>query len=154
MEKVSIWAVAIGFLGARTGYVITHSGAFVDRPWAVLFIWEGGLALYGGLTAGALTAIFLLRRWRGDVFAYGDAIAVGIPLAQAIGRFGNYFNQELPKRPSSWRRSRSGRSPSDSSEPEPAMSSPTPEPSWTARGRSCSSGRVGLRCTAGSPPVR
>ena len=94
-ERVSIWAVAIGFLGARTGYVITHSGAFVDRPWAVLFIWEGGLALYGGLTAGALAAIFLLRRWRGDVFAYGDAIAVGIPLAQAIGRLGNYFNQEL-----------------------------------------------------------
>lgn len=95
VERVSIWAVAIGFLGARTGYVITHSGAFVDRPWAVLFIWEGGLALYGGLTAGTLAAIFLLRRWRGDIFAYGDAVAVGIPLAQAIGRLGNYFNQEL-----------------------------------------------------------
>jgi prolipoprotein diacylglyceryl transferase len=95
VERVSIWAVAIGFLGARLGYVITHTGDFIDRPWGVLFIWEGGLALYGGLTVGALTAIFLLRRWKGDAFAFGDAVAVGIPLAQAIGRWGNYFNQEL-----------------------------------------------------------
>ncbi len=95
VERVSIWAVAIGFLGARLGYVITHTGDFIDRPWGVLFIWEGGLALYGGLTLGALTAIFLLRRWKGDIFAFGDAVAVGIPLAQAIGRWGNYFNQEL-----------------------------------------------------------
>ncbi|GMQ86066.1 MAG: prolipoprotein diacylglyceryl transferase [Acidimicrobiia bacterium] len=100
VERVSIWAVIIGFLGARTGYVITHSGNFTDRPWAVLFIWEGGLALYGGLIAGALAAIFLMRRWRGDVFAFGDAVAIGVPLAQVIGRFGNYFNQELFGRPS------------------------------------------------------
>jgi prolipoprotein diacylglyceryl transferase len=95
LERVSIWAVAIGFLGARLGYVLTHTGDFIDRPWGVLFIWEGGLALYGGLTVGALTAIYLLRRWNGDIFSFGDAVAVGVPLAQAIGRWGNYFNQEL-----------------------------------------------------------
>lgn len=100
VERVSIWAVFIGFLGARTGYVITHSADFAGRPWAVLFIWEGGLALYGGLIAGAIAAIFLLNRWRGDVFAFGDAAAIGIPLAQAIGRWGNYFNQELFGTPS------------------------------------------------------
>jgi prolipoprotein diacylglyceryl transferase len=100
VERVAIWAVMIGFLGARAGYVTTHTGEFLDRPWAVLFIWEGGLALYGGLTIGAITAIILLRRWKGDVFAFGDAVAVGIPLAQAIGRFGNYFNQELFGTPS------------------------------------------------------
>ncbi|MEA3511827.1 MAG: prolipoprotein diacylglyceryl transferase [Actinomycetota bacterium] len=100
VERVSIWAVALGFLGARLGYVITHTGDFIDRPWGVLFIWEGGLALYGGLTVGAITAIFLLRRSKGDIFAFGDAVAVGIPLAQAIGRWGNYFNQELFGTPS------------------------------------------------------
>ncbi len=100
LERVAIWAVAIGFLGARLGYVLTHTGDFIDRPWGVLFIWEGGLALYGGLTLGALTAIFLLRRWKGDIFAFGDAAAVGVPLAQAIGRWGNYFNQELFGTPS------------------------------------------------------
>lgn len=99
-ERVAIWAVLIGFLGARFGYVLTHTGDFIDRPWAVLFIWEGGLALYGGLSIGALAAIYLLNRWDGDVFAYGDAVAIGIPLAQAIGRWGNYFNQELFGTPS------------------------------------------------------
>ena len=100
LERVSIWAVAIGFLGARFGYVLTHTGDFIDRPWGVLFIWEGGLALYGGLTIGALAAIILLRKWSGDIFAFGDAVAVGVPLAQAIGRWGNYFNQELFGTPS------------------------------------------------------
>lgn len=99
-ERVAIWGVVIGFLGARAAYVITHTHRFEGRPWAVLFIWEGGLALYGGLLFGALTIIYLLRRWNGDVFAVGDATAVGIPLAQAIGRWGNYFNQELFGTPS------------------------------------------------------
>lgn len=100
VERVAIWAVVVGFLGARLGYVITHTGDFLwDRPWGILYIWEGGLALYGGLIAGALAAIYLLNRWHGDVFAFGDSAAVGIPLAQAIGRIGNYFNQELYGKP-------------------------------------------------------
>jgi prolipoprotein diacylglyceryl transferase len=94
-EKTAIWAVVIGFLGARAAYVLTHSGNFTDRPYAVFFIWEGGLALYGGLLFGALTFIYLINRHDGDLFAIGDATAIGIPLAQAIGRLGNYFNQEL-----------------------------------------------------------
>jgi prolipoprotein diacylglyceryl transferase len=102
-ERVAIWAVIIGFLGARAGYVVTHTGRFFGdtfRPWAVLYLWEGGLALYGGLLFGTLTVIFLMRRRHGDLFAFGDAVAVGIPLAQAIGRLGNYFNQELFGTPS------------------------------------------------------
>ena len=94
-EKVAIWAVVIGFLGARAGYVLTHTGRFEDRPWAIFFIWEGGLALYGGLLFGALAVIYLFNKNNGDLFAMADAVAVGIPLAQAIGRWGNYFNQEL-----------------------------------------------------------
>lgn len=100
VERVSIWAVALGFLGARVGYSITHLHTFEGRPWAFFFIWEGGLALYGGLTVGAITAVVLLRRHNGDVPAFADAAAVGIPLAQAIGRWGNYFNQELFGTPS------------------------------------------------------
>jgi prolipoprotein diacylglyceryl transferase len=99
-ERVAIWGVVIGFLGARAAYVITHTARFEGRPWAVFYIWEGGLALYGGLLFGALTFIYLLRKWNGDIFAVGDATAVGIPLAQAIGRWGNYFNQELFGTPS------------------------------------------------------
>jgi prolipoprotein diacylglyceryl transferase len=94
-EKAAIWAVVIGFLGARAGYVLTHSGNFIDRPYAAFFIWEGGLALYGGLLFGALTFMYMAHRHNADLFSIGDATAIGIPLAQAIGRLGNYFNQEL-----------------------------------------------------------
>ena len=99
-EKTAIWAVVIGFLGARAAYVLTHSGNFIDRPYAVFFIWEGGLALYGGLLFGALTFVYLAHRHNADLFSIGDATAIGIPLAQAIGRLGNYFNQELFGTPS------------------------------------------------------
>jgi len=99
-ESLAVWAIGLGFLGARAGYVITHSARFADRPWAVLFIWEGGLALYGGLLVGSLTVIYLSRKRGGDLLAIADAAAVGLPLAQAIGRWGNYFNQELFGTPS------------------------------------------------------
>jgi len=99
-ESVAIWAIVIGFLGARAGYVFTHSGRFTGRPWAVFYIWEGGLALYGGLFFGALAVIYLVNKREGDLFAFGDAVAVGVPLAQAFGRWGNYFNQELFGTPS------------------------------------------------------
>ena len=99
-ERIAIWGVVVGFLGARVAYVVTHAARFEGRPWAALYIWEGGLAIYGGLIFGALIFIYLLNRWGGDAFAIGDAVAIGIPLAQAIGRWGNYFNQELFGTPS------------------------------------------------------
>ena len=95
LDRALLWVVAIGFLGARLAYVSTHSARYEGRWYATLFIWEGGLALYGGLFAGTLTAIYLMRRWHGDIWAFADAAAIGLPVAQAIGRFGNYFNQEL-----------------------------------------------------------
>ena len=73
----------------------THLGRFEGRWYAVFFVWEGGLALFGGLSAGAITAVTMLRRSGGDPWAFSDAGAIGLPLAQAIGRWGNYFNQEL-----------------------------------------------------------
>jgi prolipoprotein diacylglyceryltransferase len=69
LERPAIWAVAAGFLGARIAYVSTHTDKFHGKWWEVLFIWQGGLAL--------------------------DAAIPAIPLAQAFGRWGNYFNQEL-----------------------------------------------------------
>jgi prolipoprotein diacylglyceryl transferase len=100
LEQVILWVVGIGFLGARLAYVSTHTARFDDRWYAAFFIWEGGLALFGGLTAGALTAIYLMRKHHGDIWAFADATAVAIPLAQALGRIGNYFNQELFGTPS------------------------------------------------------
>ncbi len=95
LERVILWTVVLGFVGARLAYVSTHLGRFEGRWYAVFFVWEGGLALFGGLTAGAIVAVTMLRRSSGDPWAFVDAGAVGLPLAQAIGRWGNYFNQEL-----------------------------------------------------------
>jgi prolipoprotein diacylglyceryl transferase len=75
--------------------VSTHSGDFAGRWLHVLAIWEGGLALYGGLTVGILTGILVVYRRGLPVLLALDAAIPGIPLAQAFGRWGNYFNQEL-----------------------------------------------------------
>jgi prolipoprotein diacylglyceryl transferase len=97
-EKALLMALLVGFLGARIGYVIprfTGPGGFAERPGDILAIWQGGLAFFGGLTGGALGAWLYVRR-RGIPFAgIADAVAPALPLAQAIGRWGNYFNQEL-----------------------------------------------------------
>jgi prolipoprotein diacylglyceryl transferase len=95
VDRVGFVAVLAGLLGGRLGYVITHSGDFAERPWAVLFLWEGGLALFGGLTIGILVGLWQARRLGMPLPAAVDAILPGLPLAQAIGRWGNYFNQEL-----------------------------------------------------------
>jgi len=98
-ERAALAAILFGFLGARIGYVIPRIDRFIDRPLEILAIWQGGLALFGGLIAGTIAVIAVTRRGGGDVRAMADAVAPGLPLAQAIGRWGNYFNQELYGRP-------------------------------------------------------
>lgn len=100
-EKLLVWAVVAGVIGARIAYVAPRFNEITDRGfWRLFAIWEGGLALYGGLTAGVIVGVWLVRRNNGNVPMILDAAAVGIPLAQAIGRWGNYFNQELFGTPS------------------------------------------------------
>ena len=95
LERPCLWAVVGGFAGGRLAYVSTHTGDFRGRWLHALFIWEGGLALYGGLTLGILTGLWVARRRGLPVARALDAAVPGIPLAQAFGRWGNYFNQEL-----------------------------------------------------------
>ncbi|MCC5947582.1 MAG: prolipoprotein diacylglyceryl transferase [Nitriliruptoraceae bacterium] len=101
-EKAGLIALAGGFLGARIGYVIPRflgDGGFVERPLDILAIWQGGLAFFGGLIGGALAVIVYLHLKGVRLWPFADAIAPGLPLAQAFGRWGNYFNQELFGRP-------------------------------------------------------
>lgn len=100
IEVPGIWAVVAGFIGGRIAYVSTHSGDFKGHWLDVVAIWKGGLALYGGLTLGILTGIYVARRRGLPVLSLLDAAIPGIPLAQAFGRWGNYFNQELFGTPS------------------------------------------------------
>jgi prolipoprotein diacylglyceryl transferase len=98
-ERAGFWAVVLGFVGARLAYVSTHLDTYSDDWLGVFRLWEGGIALFGGLTFGTLTALFVLRRMSGDFPLFADSISVALPAAQAIGRWGNYFNQELFGRP-------------------------------------------------------
>ena len=95
---IALWTIPIAVIGARIFHVLTHSGDYfypgADLA-AVLRIWEGGIAIYGGLLGGALGAWIGANRSGIKFWSFADAVAPGILLAQGIGRWGNYFNQEL-----------------------------------------------------------
>ena len=99
-EKVIIRMVLFGFIGARIAYVLPRLDQFVEDPLSILRIWEGGLALFGGLTVGGLALLYYGRKLGADLPSLFDSLAPAIPVAQAIGRWGNYFNQELFGTPS------------------------------------------------------
>ena len=83
-----------GILGARLYYVLFSWQEYIGHPLSILFIWEGGLAIYGGLIAGFLVVLLFCRRRKLSLFLVLDILVPGVSLAQAIGRWGNYFNQE------------------------------------------------------------
>jgi prolipoprotein diacylglyceryl transferase len=95
LERAAFWGVVAGFVGGRLAYVSTHTGDFEGRWLHVVAVWEGGLALYGGLTLGIVVGALVAWRQGLPVGEALDAAIPGIPLAQAFGRWGNYFNQEL-----------------------------------------------------------
>lgn len=95
VDTVALWGVIAALVGARLGWASTNFDLILDRPWSIFAVWEGGLAFFGGLLLGTIAVLLVLRRLGGDVPAFVDAAAPAIPLAQAIGRWGNYFNQEL-----------------------------------------------------------
>lgn len=94
-DRIAFRAVAFGFIGARLAYVLPRLDYFAQNPLEVFAVWRGGLALFGGLTLGLLTLVWLFRRSGGDLPSFLDATVPGVAVAQALGRWGNYFNQEL-----------------------------------------------------------
>ncbi|MEX2504579.1 MAG: prolipoprotein diacylglyceryl transferase [Egicoccus sp.] len=98
-ETAALVMLGAGFLGARLAYVLPRLDHFLANPEQILAIWEGGLALFGGLTLGSIVAIWYARSRSLHLPSLMDAVAPAVPLAQAIGRWGNYFNQELYGRP-------------------------------------------------------
>jgi prolipoprotein diacylglyceryl transferase len=87
--------VIAGVIGARVYHVITDYQLFDDDPLKALRIWEGGLSIWGAVVGGAIAAAVLARRRHLDLGDLLDSIAPGLAFAQAIGRWGNWFNQEL-----------------------------------------------------------
>ncbi len=90
-----VWIVIAGVIGARLYHVITDYQLFEDDPVKAFAIWEGGLGIWGAVIGGAIAAIVLCRRRHLDLGDLLDSIAPGLVFAQAIGRWGNWFNQEL-----------------------------------------------------------
>ncbi len=91
---IALWALPLGVIGARLYYVLFTWEYYSAHPDQILNIRGGGLAIHGGLIFGIGTAIFLIKRYKGNIRDYMDILMPGIALGQAIGRWGNYFNSE------------------------------------------------------------
>ena len=95
---IALWAVPFGIVGGRIFHVLTHLGDYFYAGadvTAIFRIWEGGLAIYGAILFGLLGAWIGARVAGVRFWSFVDAVAPGVLLAQALGRWGNYFNQEL-----------------------------------------------------------
>lgn len=89
-----LWAVPIGFIGARIYYVVFEWGYFSQHPSEIIAIWNGGIAIYGGLLAGLAVLIVFCKKRHLPIFLMLDIIAPGVMAAQVIARWGNFMNQE------------------------------------------------------------
>jgi prolipoprotein diacylglyceryl transferase len=95
---MAVWAVPFGIIGARIYHVITSPGDYFGAggdPIRIFQIWQGGLGIWGAVAGGALGAWIAARQLGLPLSVFADALAPALPLAQAIGRLGNWFNNEL-----------------------------------------------------------
>ena len=99
ISYLATWSVIAGLIGARAYHVLTDYDRFQGRWLHAFAVWEGGLGIPGGLLAGVVTGVVLARRRGLPAAQLLDVVAPAIPIAQAIGRLGNWFNQELFGRP-------------------------------------------------------
>ncbi len=91
---VCLVAIPCGIVGARLYYVLFELKSYLADPIRILYLWEGGLAIYGAVIVGLLGIYIYSRKKKIRFLRLGDCIAPGLVLAQAIGRWGNFFNQE------------------------------------------------------------
>jgi prolipoprotein diacylglyceryl transferase len=95
VSEVAIWAFPAGILGGRLYFDLTSPELVPAHWWGPLAVWDGGLGIWGGIAAGTAAGLIVLRRRGADIPRFMDAAAPGLLVGQAIGRIGNYFNQEL-----------------------------------------------------------
>ena len=93
------WAILGGLVGARIYEVIFNWDYYGQFPSKIIAVWEGGLAMHGGLIVGPLVGAWLAYRWRIPILRGLDVAAPSIVIGQAIGRWGNFFNEEAFGRP-------------------------------------------------------
>jgi prolipoprotein diacylglyceryl transferase len=100
--EVAMWAFPAGLIGGRIYFDITTPSQVPDHWWGPFAVWQGGLGIWGGVAGGAAVGLWVARRRLSsiDVRRFMDVVAPSLLVAQAIGRIGNYFNQELFGAPS------------------------------------------------------
>ena len=102
VADIAIWAIPFGLVGGRLYHVITDYQLYFGQgrePVTALYVWQGGLGIWGAVALGAVGAYIGCRRAGVKFLPFGDAVAPGIVIAQALGRWGNWFNQELFGKP-------------------------------------------------------
>jgi len=101
LTDVATWAVPAGIIGGRIYFDITTPFDIVPKHawYGPLAVWDGGLGVWGGIAAGAAVGIWRVHRAGADWRLMGNAVAPALLVAQAVGRIGNYFNQELFGKP-------------------------------------------------------
>jgi prolipoprotein diacylglyceryl transferase len=93
--EVALWGFPAGIIGGRLYFLATSWNEVPPHWWGPIAIWKGGLGIWGGIAAGTLAGLWVLRRRGANIPVFMDAAAPALLVAQAIGRIGNYFNQEL-----------------------------------------------------------
>ncbi len=93
--RVAVWGVAFGIVGARLYHVLTSWDELPDEWWGPFAIWKGGLGVWGGIGLGVIVGAIVAKRSGANVAQLADCAAPALLVAQGIGRFGNWWNQEL-----------------------------------------------------------
>jgi prolipoprotein diacylglyceryl transferase len=103
-QEIAVWAFPAGLIGGRIYFLITTPSQIPDHWWGPFAIWQGGLGIWGGIAGGVAVGLWYVRRRRHlskqQMLTLMDCAAPALLCAQAIGRIGNYFNQELFGKPS------------------------------------------------------
>jgi prolipoprotein diacylglyceryl transferase len=93
--EVALWGFPAGLIGGRLYFLATSWNEVPPHWWGPFAVWKGGLGIWGGIAGGTLAGLWVLRRRGASIPLFLDAAAPALLVAQAIGRVGNYFNQEL-----------------------------------------------------------
>ncbi len=98
---LAFWLVIFGLLGGRLYAVFLFADYYFSHPLEIFAVWRGGLAIHGAIIAGAITLWVYAKKKQQSFWQWADIVVVALALGQAIGRWGNYFNQELFGKPTS-----------------------------------------------------
>ena len=93
--NLTFYLIIFGLIGDRLYYVFYAWDYYVQNPWDIFKIWQGGLAIHGAMIAGLITIYFFAKKQKINMWLLTDLVVIALALAMAIGRFGNYFNMEL-----------------------------------------------------------